>query len=183
MKRTFAGFVATGMLTAALAAPAAAQARGYVGFGAGLSLPTGDSGEGLKTGWLGQVIAGITGASGMLGGRIDGMYVRHSFDSSVDGSTALFGANGDIVVSPGSATAKIRPYLLGGVGFFNVKSEVGSVEGEGETKFAWNLGGGLRFGGGGKASFFVESRYISVSTDPSSFGFIPISIGVRFGGN
>ena len=183
MRRTIAGLVATGLLTVGLAAPAAAQARGYVGFGGGLSLPTGDAGEGLKMGWVGQVIAGITGPSGKFGGRIDGMYVRHSFDGTVDGSTALFGANGDLVFSPGSQTGKIRPYLLGGVGFFNVKSEVGTVESEGVTKFAWNAGAGLRFGGGGKASFFIESRYISVSTDPESFGFIPISVGVRFGGN
>ena len=183
MKRTLAGFLGTGMLTLALVAPAQAQARGYVGFGGGLSIPVGDFSDAYKMGWLGQVVAGITGPSGMLGGRIDGMYIRHSFDGTVDGSTQMLGANGDLVVSPGSADAKIRPYLLGGIGFFNVKSEVGSVEGEGETKFAYNIGAGLRFGGSGRMSFFVEARYLNINTDVNSTGMIPIAVGLRWGGN
>lgn len=183
MKRIVVTLVATGMLTAALAAPAAAQARGYVGFGAGVSLPTGDFGEGVKTGWLGQVIAGITGANGMLGGRIDGMYVRHSFDGTVDGSTTLLGANADVVLSPGSAGAKLRPYVLGGIGFFNGKSKVAGVSSDGETKFAFNLGGGLTVKAGARMAVFLEARYISVRTEGSSTGFIPISIGLRWGGN
>ena len=182
MKRTIAGFVATGLLTVALTAPASAQARGYVGFGGGLSIPTGNFGDAYKTGWLGQVIAGITGPSGMFGGRIEGMYVKHSVDG-VDASTKLLGANADLVVSPGSAAAKVRPYLLGGVGFFNSKSKVGSVEGAGTTDFAFNLGGGLSLKAGTKMSVFLEARYISVQSDPSSTGFIPISGGLRVGGN
>jgi opacity protein-like surface antigen len=183
MKRTLAGFLGTGMLTLALVAPAQAQARGYVGFGGGLAIPMGSFGDAYKMGWLGQVIAGITGPNGMLGGRIDGMYIRHSFEGTVDGSTQMLGANGDLVVSPGSADAKIRPYLLGGIGFFNVKDEVGSVEGEGDTKFAYNIGAGLRFGAGSRMSFFVEGRYLNINTEGDSRGLIPIAIGVRWGGN
>jgi opacity protein-like surface antigen len=183
MKRTLAGFLGTGMLSLALVAPAQAQARGYVGFGGGLSIPTGDFGENYKMGWLGQVIAGITGPNGMLGGRIDGMYIRHSLDAATEGSIAMLGANGDLVVSPGNADAKIRPYLLGGIGFFNVKPELGSTELPSDTKFAFNLGAGLRFGGGGRMSFFVEGRYLSIQTEGNSTGMIPIAIGVRWGGN
>ncbi len=179
MKRSVVTLVATGMLTAALAAPAAAQARGYVGFGGGLSLPMGNFGDTYKTGWLGQVIAGITGANGMLGGRIDGMYVKHSVDAGTGPSVKLLGANADVVLSPGSAAAKLRPYLLGGLGFFNVKSGTGS----GDTKFAFNLGGGLTVKAGSRMAVFLEGRYISVQTEGSSTGFIPISIGLRWGGN
>ena len=179
MKRFALALVATGLLTAALAAPAAAQARGYVGFGGGLSVPTGNFADAYKTGWLGQVIAGITGANGMLGGRIDGMYVKHSVDGVSDASRKLLGANGDVVLSLGSTAAKLRPYLLGGIGFFNVKSKVGSVEGPGDTKFAFNLGGGLTVKAGSRMAVFLEGRYISIQTEGSSTGFIPISIGLR----
>src|SRR5687768_18003493 len=86
MKRTVAGFLGTGILALALVAPAQAQGRGYVGFGGGLSIPVGDFSDAFKMGWLGQVVAGITGPSGRFGGRIDGMYIRHSFDGTVDGS-------------------------------------------------------------------------------------------------
>jgi hypothetical protein len=182
MQRKIPGLMAAALLFGAVAAsPAAAQARGYIGFGPGVSLPMGDFGDAAKTGWLGQVFGGITGPNGVIGGRIDGMYVRHSLEVP-DASTALIGANADLVVSPGSAGAKIRPYVLGGVGFFNAKTEVGSVEGEGQTNVAFNLGGGLTFKAGGMA-VFVEARYINVSTDPSSSSFIPIVLGLRFGGN
>lgn len=182
MRRSIAGFIGTGMLTLALAAPATAQARGYVGFGAGLSIPTGDFADNYKSGWLGQVIAGITGANGMLGGRIDGMYIRHSLDTDiVDGSVALLGANANLVVSPGSMDAKFRPYLLGGVGFFNAKPEVDGDEGEGETKFAFNIGGGFQVKAGSRMAVFLEARYISIRTE-ESIGLIPIAIGLRFGG-
>jgi opacity protein-like surface antigen len=183
MKRTLAGFLGTGLLTLVLVAPAQAQARGYVGFGGGLSIPTGHFGDTHKMGWLGQVVAGITGPNGMLGGRIDGMYIRHSLDAGVEGSRQMLGANGDLVVSPGSADAKIRPYLLGGIGFFNAKDELGTDEGEGETKFAYNIGAGLRFGGGGRMSFFIEGRYLSISTEGDNTNMIPIAIGLRWGGN
>jgi len=183
MKRTLAGFLGTGMLTLALAVPAQAQARGYVGLGGGLSIPMGDFGDNYKMGWLGQVVARITGPNGMLGGRIDGMYLRHSHDVTDGRSVQLLGANGDLVVSPGSADAKIRPYLLGGIGFFNVKEDLGSTELPSDTKFAFNLGAGLRFGGSGRMSFFVEGRYLSIQTEGSSTGMIPIAVGVRWGGN
>jgi len=183
MRRTIAGLVAAGLLTVGLAAPAAAQARGYVGFGGGISLPMGDFGDVAKSGVNGLVIAGITGPNGMLGGRIDGMYNRHSFDGTVDGSTQMLGANLDLVVSPGSAAAKVRPYLLAGLGFFNIKSEVGSVEGEGETKLAFNGGAGLSLKAGSKMSLFLEARYVNIRTDVSSTAFVPISVGLRFGGN
>src|SRR5688572_31035813 len=75
MKRTLAGFLGTGILTLALVAPAQVQGRGYVGFGGGLSIPVGDFSDAFKMGWLGQVVAGITGPSGRFGGRIDGMYI------------------------------------------------------------------------------------------------------------
>ncbi len=183
MKRTIAGFVAAGIFTAALAAPAAAQARGYVGIGGGLSIPTGTFADGVKTGWNGQVIAGITGPNGRFGGRIDGMYVRHSWEGTSDGHTTLLGANADLVVTPGAASAKVRPYVLGGVGFFNGKDEVGGVSSDGETKFAFNVGAGFRVQAGERMSLYVEGRYFNVQTDPDKIGFIPISVGLRWGGN
>ena len=183
MRRLVAGLLVTGLMSAA-AVPASAQARGYVGLGGGLSIPTGDFGDSFKMGWLGQLIAGITAPSGRFGGRIDGMYARHSLDDVDEGSTTMLGANGDLVFSPGSADARVRPYLLGGVGFYNVKGEVGDVEFDGVTDFAYNFGAGIRFGGGGgRMSFFVEGRYISIQTEGSSTGFIPISVGIRWGGN
>jgi opacity protein-like surface antigen len=179
MKRMLAGLVASGFLLAGAAAPAAAQARGYIGFGAGAAIPIGDFADGDKLGWLGQVIAGLTGPSGRLGGRIDGDYSRHSFKGTSSGHTTLFGANADVVFNFG--TAKARPYLLAGVGFYNVKESIGSVSSS-TTKGAFNGGAGVNIKTSGNMAVYLEGRFISVRAEGGSLNFIPLSIGLRWGG-
>jgi opacity protein-like surface antigen len=179
MTRKTTGLVAAALLVGMVAAtPGSAQARGYFGFGGGLSVPTGDFAEGFKTGWLGQFVAGITGASGMIGGRIDGQYVRHSLDVGT-GNVRMIGVNGDLVWTPGRRPAKLHPYLMGGVGFYNAKASNAT---EGETNFAFNLGAGLQVHLKEGMDFFAEGRWISVRSDPGSTNFIPIVLGLRFGG-
>lgn len=181
MKKRLISFAMATLLLAGASQSAAAQARGYVGFGAGLSLPMGDFKDCCKLGWLGQVVAGITGSSGMIGGRIDGMYAANKIKGASStysaGTVKLFGANADIVLTPGKRPAKVHPYFLGGVGFYNAKSS-----GDGVTKFAFNLGAGLQFHTGNQMSVFTEARFISIQTDPGKTNFIPISIGLRWGG-
>lgn len=179
MSRKVVGFAVTLLLVGAAARPAAAQARGYVGFGAGLSLPVGDFKTCCNLGWLGQVVAGVTGKSGMIGGRIDGMYAANKIKGGSStysaGTFKLFGANADIVLTPGKRPAKVHPYILGGVGFYNAKVTAS------ETKFAFNIGAGLQIHAGNRMDVFAEGRFISVSTETKT-NFIPISIGLRWGG-
>lgn len=185
MRCTMSGLTLTALLLAGATSPAAAQARGYVGFGAGVSLPLGDFKDDYKLGWLGQVMGGVTGKSGMIGGRIDGMYTRNSGKGAASGfHVGLFGANADLVVTPGKRPAKVHPYLLAGVGFFNIKvgGPSGYTTGNSSTKFAWNAGGGLQIHTGNRMDVFTEVRYISVSTEGGSTHFLPIAIGLRFGG-
>lgn len=174
MRRKLVGLAVAALLITTAARPANAQARGYIGFGAGLSIPTGAFGDSFDTGWLGQVVAGITSANGMLGGRVDGQYLRNEAKGSL-GKAKLIGANFDIVWTPGKRPAKLHPYLLGGVGFYN-------NDGANQTKFAYNLGGGLQIHLGGSASLFTEARWISIQTSPAKTNFIPIVVGLRFGG-
>jgi len=185
MKRTFAGLVASGILMAVAAAPAAAQARGYVGFGAGAAIPVGDFATSDKLGWLGQVIAGITGPSGRLGGRIDGDYSRNSYKGTVAGHTGLFGANADVVVNFGTKASKARPYLLAGVGFYNAKftgSNGTYSTGSSETKGAFNGGAGVNIKTSGNMGVYVEGRFISIRASGGSLNYIPLSVGLRWGG-
>jgi hypothetical protein len=184
MKRMFAGFVALGFLVAVTATPAAAQARGYVGFGAGAAIPTGSFADGDKLGWLGQIIAGITGPSGRLGGRIDGDYSRHSFKGTTSGHTGLFGANADVVVNFGTTASKARPYLLAGVGFYNVKSTLSGTTSYSvsDTKGAFNGGAGVNIKTSGNMGVYLEGRFVSVRAEGGSLNFIPLSIGLRWGG-
>ncbi|HEU5220368.1 MAG TPA: outer membrane beta-barrel protein [Gemmatimonadales bacterium] len=184
MRYRLAGLSVMALLLAGATRPAAAQARGYVGFGAGVSVPLGDFADDYKLGWLGQVVAGVTGASGKIGGRIDGMYARNALKGTGGFHLGLFGANADIVFTPGKRPAKVHPYILGGVGFFNAKlgGPSGYTGGSSSTDFAWNLGAGIQIHTSSKMDFFTEARFISISSDPSSTNFLPISIGIRWGG-
>ena len=181
MNRIARGVLVAGVVASIAAGGAQAQARGYIGFGAGASVPTGDFGDAYKVGWLAQVVAGITGPTGVIGGRVNGSITRHNHDTLNDNTAKLVGAMGDLVFSPGAAEAKVRPYVLGGIGFQNVKFESGPVENS-VTELAYNFGAGLSISTG-RAKLFLEGRWLSVQTDPSSASLIPISIGLRFGGN
>ena len=182
MNRIARGVLIAGVAASIAAGGAQAQARGYIGFGGGVSIPSGDFADGVNTGWLGQVVAGITGPTGKFGGRINGSYTRHSFDTLLDDDPNIrfIGVMGDVVFSPGSGEAKLRPYLLGGLGFQNVKENTATAEGE--TNLAFNLGGGVNFAMG-RMKLFIEGRWLSVRTDPQSANMIPLTLGLRFGGN
>jgi hypothetical protein len=180
MNRIVRGVLVAAVVATVAAGGASAQARGYIGFGGGVSIPRGEFGDVYGTGFLGQVVAGITGPTGKLGGRVNGTYVRHSHDTIDDANVRFIGAMGDLVFSPGQPEAKLRPYLLGGLGFQNGKENTTGAEGE--TNFAFNFGAGVNIGMG-RAKLFIEGRWLSIQTEGESTSLIPLSVGVRFGGN
>jgi hypothetical protein len=182
MNRIARGMIVAGVVASLAAGGAQAQARGYIGFGGGVSIPSGDFADEVGTGWLGQVVAGITGPTGKFGGRINGSYARHSFDTLLDDDPNIrfIGVMGDVVFTPGQPEAKLRPYLLGGLGFQNGKDNTATAEGE--TNFAFNFGGGVNIAMG-RMKLFIEGRWLSVRSDPVSANMIPITAGLRFGGN
>src|ERR1041384_7287412 len=99
MRRILAGFGLFAMLVVLPTRPAAAQARGYFGLGAGVSIPTGNFADGGKTGWIGHVGAACPGPKGMIGGGVNGTFRKTSFDVG-GGTFRPLGAMGDVVVSP-----------------------------------------------------------------------------------
>src|SRR5713101_5643621 len=78
----------------------------------------------------------------------------------------------------------VKPYLLAGGGVYNVKikaTQGSTTIDTSETKFTWDFGGGATFGAG-PASFFAEIRYVSIQESGGSTKFVPITVGVMFGG-
>jgi opacity protein-like surface antigen len=160
----------------AFVAPAAAQGIRW-GVGAGLVLPMGDYGDVDKMGLTGGVGGTYRLPGGQIGIRGDLTYSRTSHDG-VDGSTQMIGGMASVVYMLPGASA--RPYLMGGLGMYNVSIELGGASGD-ETKIAFGFGGGVSFPmGTGGSRLFVETRYMSVSTDPS-LTFLPIVVGISFG--
>jgi outer membrane protein with beta-barrel domain len=177
MTRLTAAMVgAVALLVIGAPTAAKAQARGYIMLGPGIAIPVGDyKDDGAKTGWLVQVAGGVS--SGMIGGRINGSFIRNGIEGTSE-NVRILGAMADLVVSP-RTSGKVGPYLLGGVGFQNGKNSTPGSSGE--TKFAWNAGAGFVVQAGG-IGIFVEGKFLSVRTPGSSTNLIPISAGIRWGG-
>ncbi|WP_396215628.1 outer membrane protein [Gemmatimonas sp.] len=185
MKRTLRAFG----LVAALAAPVALSAQSTnkpvsLGVSGGLSLPMGDFGKALNSGY------NITGhvyfkPASLQAVRLRGdvSFDRWAVDGSGDNSRRALGVIGNVVYDfPTQSTSMIKPYVLGGLGLFNSKSTItiaGTEVSGSDTNFGVQAGAGLAFQLSG-FSTFVEGRLVNVFSDNTSIRYVPITFGVRF---
>jgi len=94
---------------------------------------------------------------------------------SFDGSLKLLGAIGDVVLTP-RMEGKAAPYVVGGAGMVQFKN------GESDWDLAWNAGGGVRIAAG-NLGVYVEARFLQARGNGVTTNMIPITAGVRIGGN
>lgn len=162
-------------LLAAPALPGQAQPTEGIryGFGGGLILPMGDYGDVAKTGWHLMGLIQIPISQSPIHLRFDGMYGSNSSKSG-SGSIKLAGGTADLLYHLGNRASSVRPYVLGGLGFYNVSN------GSSESDFAFGFGGGILFGVGNMHAF-LETRYMSIQTSGSSLTFLPVTFGLMFG--
>lgn len=179
MHRVLGGAGLFAALLSAGVSMAKAQTIGW-GVGAGVQMPMGDYGDFDKMGFTGGV-GGTYAMPGGLGIRADVSYGATSEKSGgADHSTKIMGGMASVVYALGGA-AGARPYLMGGLGMYNVKVEAGGASAD-ETKIAFGVGAGVSFPmGTGGSRLFAETRFTSVSTSGSSFTFLPITVGLTFG--
>lgn len=142
------------------------------GLGGGIIVPIGDFADFDESGWNLLGVIQLPIAHSPIHLRFDALYgaTSHKVGS---GSTKLFGATADLLYHVGDRAASVRPYVLGGLGFYNVSN------GSSATKFTFGLGGGILFGIGDMHAF-LEGRYMSVQTSGSSLTFVPITLGLMF---
>lgn len=175
-------------LIAAIAAPAALSAQSTdkpitFGVSGGLSLPMGDFGEARNSGYniTGHVyLKPASLASVRLRGDV--AYDRWDVDG-FDASTRsiAFAANA-VYDFPAQSTSIMRPYVLGGLGLFSLKTSAtsgGFTNRSGDTNLGLQVGGGLSFQLSG-FSTFAEAKLVNVFTDGQSTRYVPITFGVRF---
>jgi opacity protein-like surface antigen len=191
------------LIVAALVATTTLAAQGpQFGFAAGVAVPTGDfhasaGGQGFNTAWQAMMLVAFKVPGLPVGLRADGTYGAYAANDRLkadltarlgtpaDEKTKLLGANVGLTYPYGS-TSRVQPYLVGGVGAYRVTittTSGGSSADTSETKFAWNLGGGMLYRLRG-AALFLEARYVDV-TAVSGFPkttFLPITAGMRLGG-
>ena len=174
MRRTLLAVVAVGMLAVVPASVARAQAT--FGLGAGLTMPIGDYGDVDKMGFHFGAGASFALGAAPVRIRVEGTYSQTSHDGA-DGNFKIIGGMANVVY-PFETAGQVKPYVLAGVGYYNVKESVFDVS---ESGVGFGGGAGLKFALG-SANLFVEARYLSVDAGGATFAFVPITVGVSFGG-
>lgn len=181
--------LAVGML---LGAPALRAQGAEFALGGGIGLPLGTFDDAAKLGWHGLAAVSFVPEGWPVGIQIDGSYQQFSLDEDqFPGFTGLktrfiMGTGNVVFKFKTSEESTFRPYLIGGVGVYNSKTtaddDPGDVLGGGETDFGINAGAGFDFKAGG-AGLFIEGRFHNAFTSGDNTRFIPITLGIRFGGN
>jgi opacity protein-like surface antigen len=171
-------------LGVAVAAPSAAAqdvaGTRAVSFGiaGGATLPVGDASDFYDTGFNLMGSINVQPAYMPVGARFDVMY--HSLGGKDVGifeaeDLNILAGNANVVLTV-SNTGTVRPYVLGGVGIYNLDAGGSS---ESVTKFGLNGGGGIEFDVGG-FNTFVEARLHSIFTEDSKTNVVPVVFGIRF---
>jgi opacity protein-like surface antigen len=177
---------AVGLAVALSAQVAQAQAGLSLGVGAGAVIPTGSMADINTMGWTGQASLRVKPAVSPLGFQVDASYSRLGLDSDlVEGHTqTIAGTANALYAFPSAAVA--RPYLIGGVGVYNMKATVDDVSGS-ATKFGANAGAGfdLKLG---SAALYAEGRlhaifkggFDSETGEEATAYMIPLTVGLRW---
>ena len=153
------------------------QTEGFrFGLGVGATMPLGDYGSLDKTGLnlLGVFETPLSNSPVYL--RLDGIYSSTAHEGTT-GSTGILGGNVSALYHFSAPNAQARPYILGGLGIYNVDPGAG---GDSQTKLGYALGGGVTFTVGG-LNAFAEARWASIQTSGSSTTFVPLTVGLMFG--
>jgi len=174
--------VAVGLGLGLHAASLHAQTPVRFGLAGGASIPSGSSSDGLKTGWNGTALVQFMPATSPVGFQVDGSYNQMKFDGGGGKEQVIDGTANVVYEFKTSPESKFRPYLIGGGGVYNLKAKPDVGPSPSTTKFGINAGAGFNFGAA-STSLFVEGRFHNVFVTGSDFHFIPINIGVRFGGS
>ncbi|MBA2459230.1 MAG: outer membrane beta-barrel protein [Gemmatimonadales bacterium] len=172
MRSLAVGLAAVAVAALASAAPMAAQVR----FGAGGG-PTFILEDGGGTDFHAMGTLAFGGSAGRpLSFRVDGMYQLG------DAANLLIGTGNAVYSFDVSEETRFRPYLIGGVGVYNVNPD--SDLADSSTEFGINAGAGFTVPiGQGTTRLFGEARFHNIFTEGSSTNILPITVGVMFGGS
>lgn len=178
--------VAVGML---LGAPALRAQGAEFSLGGGLGFPLDEFDDSNKMGWHGLAAISFVPNGWPVGIQIDGQYQQYRIDASESLKDRFLIGTGNIVFKfKSSEESTFRPYLIGGGGVYNIKATGtddlgGLIDTDNSfTEFGINAGAGFDFKAGG-AGLFVEGRFHNVFSDGPNVKFIPITVGIRLGGN
>jgi hypothetical protein len=174
-----------------------ATAQG-LGLAVGTLVPQGELADGAKTGFAGIVSVELP-LSSRFGLRAEALWANSDLDGAVikgaggaelpasaevSGDVKLVGGLGSVVVNLGEGF--LRPYLVGGAGYYNrsvTQNASGAVAelrnlSRDESSLGFHAGVGLRLSVLGFTAF-GEARYHTVNTGDTKTNFVPLLVGIR----
>jgi hypothetical protein len=178
MRRIFIGLVVAGVSLTGVQLSAQSPKPFTIGIAGGAAIPLGDLADVYNTGYNGTVSLGLSSYGSPIGLRLEGMYnkVLGRDDVSINQPDARIVA-GTANLVYGLPGVGIRPYLIGGAGYYGLKPDVDNIESE--NKLGLNGGIGAMFPLSG-FNTFIEARLHHVFTDVSSTQFVPVTFGILF---
>jgi hypothetical protein len=177
-------------LTLVSTAQAQAQPLPHFGISAGASIPQSSFGDGVNTGYNVNALVNVGIPLSPLGFRAEAGWNHFDLSgSSTSGSVRMVNGALNVVLVP-SSVMTAKPYLIAGVGMYNVKTSVDNSGGlltgqftteSSDTRLGFNGGVGVGFGLG-PVGTFVEARYVTVNgkNGSGSQSFVPVSFGITF---
>jgi len=178
MRRIWIGLAATAVILTGAQLSAQSPKPVTIGLAGGAAIPLGDLADLYNTGYNGTVSLGLSSLGTPLGIRFEGMYNKFlgRDDVSLNQPDArVVGGTANLVYGlPGQG---IRPYLIGGAGYYGLKPDVPNIESE--NKLGLNGGIGAMFPLSG-FNTYIEARLHHVFTDVSSTQFVPVTFGILF---
>ena len=179
-RRSILGAVLFGIVLFAITSFATAQgAPGFhIGLSGGADFPVGDQENVYDVGWNGTLMFNWNFGTSPFGIRLDGSYhqlkVKNELEPLfLDGEARLLDGTFDFVFGP--HFGGFQPYILGGVGIYDVRFSAQDVNNGGlefkvsDTRFGWNAGTGFAFCVAGDVHIFLEGRYHSIDLDRDRF--------------
>lgn len=178
VKQIWTGLIAAGTMFAGAQLAAQSTRPVTLNVAVGAAIPVGDLSDGFNTGYNGTVGLGLSSMGTPLGIRFEGMYNKFG------GRDDLAQNQADARIIAGTANLEyslpgqgIRPYLIGGAGYYGLKLDVPNAESN--NKFGVNGGIGAVFPLSG-FNTYVEARLHHVFTDNNATQFIPVVFGIQF---
>ena len=150
---------------------------------AGGSIPTGDFGDNVDTGWHAGGLLQWDSPTVPVGLRLDGVYHRFSAKDATDAHLNIIAATLDLVwMFPMTQPSTVRPYLIGGGGYYHATCDGCGGTDNTRNKFGINGGVGISVPLSG-FSGFAEARFHHIFTKDDVTGetntqMIPISVGI-----
>jgi len=174
MRKILSAFVVGAALVVG-ASSAEAQRPMTIGLSGGASIPLSDLSDSHKVGYNAAAHLGINMPMSPVGFRLEGFYNKFAGqDEGVFTNEDIRIAGGNVNITYAFGGTGMRPYVIGGVGSYNIKPDGGTSS----TEFGINAGVGAKFQLSGLGTF-VEARLHTISGDPQ-LQFVPITFGVEF---